>query len=63
MTDTKFYKLMGALQFMIAFINFYVANQAATTGTTLGYATAALCTIAGVFCTVLAAKLVGLLDK
>jgi hypothetical protein len=63
MTDTKFYKVMGALQIMIAFINFYVANQAAATGATLGYAVAALCTVAGVFTTVLGAKMMGILDK
>lgn len=63
MTDTKFYKLMGALQIMIAFINFYVANQAATAGGALGFATAALCTVAGVFCTVVGCKMFGWLDN
>jgi hypothetical protein len=62
MTDTKFYKVMGALQIMIAFINFYVANQAAATGATLGYAVAALCTVGGVFCTVLGAKMIGAIE-
>jgi hypothetical protein len=62
MTDTKFYKVMGALQIMIAFINFYVANQAAAASGALGYAVAALCTIAGVFTTVLGAKILGVLD-
>lgn len=62
MTDTKFYRVMGALQIMIAFINFYVANQAAQAGGTLGFATAALCTIAGVFTTVIGAKMIGVID-
>ena len=62
MTDTKFYKVMGALQIMIAFINFYVANQAAQAGGALGFATAALCMVAGVFTTVLGAKMIGVIN-
>ncbi len=62
MTDTKFYKIMGALQIMIAFINFYVAQQAAAGGGALGYATAALCTVAGVFTTVIGAKMIGIIN-
>lgn len=63
MTDTKFFKVMGALQFMIAFINFYVAIQAAHELSTLNIAVAAVCTMAGVFCTVVGAKLFGWLDN
>ncbi len=62
MSDTKFYRVMGALQIMIAFINFYVAQQAAAGGGALGYATAALCVSIGVITTVLGAKMMGVID-
>jgi hypothetical protein len=62
MTDTKFFKLMGALQFFIAFINFYVAGQSWTTPGLLNLAVGALCLGTGVFCTVLATKLCGWID-
>jgi hypothetical protein len=65
MTDTKFYKMMGVLQLLIAFINFYVAYVAfgaLNTLAVLNIAVAVICTMAGVFCTVLAAKLFGALD-
>ncbi len=62
MQDTKFFKLMGALQFMIAFINFYVANSAVREGTVLAISVGAVCLMAGVFCTVLATKLMGWID-
>jgi hypothetical protein len=62
MTDTKFYKMMGVLQLLIAFINFYVAFGALNTLAVLNIAVAVICTMAGVFCTVLAAKLFGALD-
>lgn len=61
MIDSKMFKLIGALQFLIAFINFYVANQSAGQLGTLNLAVAALCTMTGVFCTVVGAKLMGLL--
>ncbi len=64
MTDTTIFRVMGALQLLIAFINFYVANQAATAGTgALNMAVAALLTMTGVFCTVAGAKLFGWLDN
>jgi len=62
MSDTKFYKMMGVLQLLIAFINFYVAFGALNTLAVLNIAVAVICTMAGVFCTVLAAKLFGALD-
>lgn len=62
MSDTNFFRAMGVLQLLIAFVNFYVAMSAAREGTVLAIATAALCTIAGVVCTVAAARLWGVLD-
>jgi hypothetical protein len=62
MQDTKFFKIMGALQFMIAFINFYVAGQAMREVGVLNLAVGAVCLMAGVFCTVLATKLMGWID-
>ena len=62
MTDTKFFRVMAVLQLFIAFINFYVANSAAREGTVLAIAMGAICTMAGVFCTVTAAKMWGALD-
>lgn len=63
MKDTAIFKVMGALQFMIAFINFYVAQQAAQELSTLNLAMAAICTLAGVFCTVAGCKMFGWLDN
>lgn len=63
MTDTKFYKMMGALQLMIAFINFYVAMSVVQAGTgLLNIAVGTVCTMAGVFCTVIGGKLIGVLN-
>jgi len=62
MKDTNFFRVMAVLQLFIAFINFYVANSAAREGTVLAIAMAAICTMAGVFCTVTAAKMWGALD-
>jgi hypothetical protein len=62
MQDTKFFKMMGVLQLLIAFINFYVAFGAMSTLGMLNIAVGVICTMAGVFCTVLAAKLFGALD-
>ena len=62
MQDTKFFKMMGVLQLLIAFINFYVAFGALNTLAVLNIAVAVICTMAGVFSTVLAAKLFGALD-
>jgi hypothetical protein len=63
MTDTKIFRVMGVLQLLIAFVNFYVANQALTAGTdTLNIAVAAMLTMTGVFCTVVGAKLFGWLN-
>lgn len=63
MTDTKFFKAMGVLQLLIAFINFYVANQSLTAGTdALNIAVAAVLTMTGVFCTIVGCKLFGWLD-
>lgn len=62
MTDTKFFKMMGVLQLLIAFINFYVAFSAMSTLGVLNIAVGTVCVIAGVFCTVVAAKLLGALD-
>jgi hypothetical protein len=59
MNDTKFFKMMGALQFMIAFINFYVAYGAMSELSLLNISIGAICTVAGVFCTVTAARLMG----
>ncbi len=60
MTDTTIFRVMGALQLLIAFINFYVANQALTAGTgALNIAVAAALTMTGVFCTVVGAKMFG----
>lgn len=61
MSDTNFFRVMGVLQLLIAFINFYVANSAVREGTVLAISTAALCTIAGVICTVVAGRLMGIL--
>lgn len=63
MKDTAIFKLMGALQFMIAFINFYVANQAAQELGILNLSVAAVCTLAGVFCTIVGCKMFGWLDN
>lgn len=64
MTDTAIFRAMGVLQLLIAFINFYVANQALTAGTdALNIAVAALLTMTGVFCTVVGCKMFGWLDK
>ncbi len=64
MTDTTIFRVMGALQLLIAFINFYVANQALAAGTdALNIAVAALLTMTGVFFTVAGAKLFGWLDN
>ena len=54
--------MMGVLQLLIAFINFYVAFGAVSTLGVLNIAVGVICTMAGVFCTVLAAKLFGALD-
>jgi hypothetical protein len=63
MTDTKIFRVMGVLQLLIAFINFYVANQAAAAGTdVLNIAVAAMLTMTGVFCTVVGCKLFGWLN-
>ncbi len=62
MTDAKFFRVMAALQLLIAFINFYVAIDVAPQLTLLSTGIAMLCTAAGVFCTVTAAKLLGFLD-
>jgi hypothetical protein len=60
MTDTAIFRAMGVLQLLIAFINFYVANQALTVGTdVLNIAVAAALTMTGVFCTVVGAKMFG----
>jgi len=64
MTDTAIFRVMGVLQLLIAFINFYVANQALTAGTdVLNIAVAAVLTMTGVFCTVVGCKMFGWLDK
>lgn len=61
--DTKFFKLMGVLQLLIAFINFYVAMDVVHSSLAMfNIAIAAVCTMAGVFCTVAGAKLMGALD-
>lgn len=62
MSDTKFFRMMGVLQLLIAFINFYVAFGAMSTLGVLNIAVGAVCTMAGVFCTVLSLKLFGALD-
>jgi len=62
MSDTKFFKMIGALEILIAWINFYVAFQAAQAGTALGFATAALCVGVGVITTVFGAKMIGVLN-
>ena len=62
MTDTKFYKVMGVFQILIGFINFYVAFGALNNLAVINVAVAALCTTAGVFCTVIGAKLMGVLE-
>ena len=62
MTDTKFYKVMGVFQILIGFINFYVAFGALNNLAVINVAVAALCTTAGVFCTVIGAKIMGALD-
>ena len=64
MTDTAIFHAMGVLQLLIAFINFYVANQAAAAGLgVLNIAVAALLTMTGVFCTIVGCKMFGWLDK
>ncbi len=62
MSDTKFFKMIGALEILIAWINFYVALQAAKDGSTFGLAIAALCVSIGVITTVLGAKMMGVID-
>jgi len=62
MKDTNFFKMMGVLQLLIAFINFYVAAETMRVGTVLAISMGVICTMAGVFCTVAAAKLWGALD-
>ncbi len=62
MTDTKFFKVMGVLEILIAWINFYVAFQAANDGTAFGLAAAAVCVSVGVINTVLGAKMIGIID-
>ena len=62
MTDTKFYKVMGVFQILIGFINFYVAFGAMNNLAIINVAVAALCTTAGVFCTVIGAKIMGVLE-
>ena len=63
MTDTTLFRAMGVLQLLIAFINFYVANQSLTAGTdVLNIAVAAALTMTGVFCTVVGCKMFGWLN-
>ena len=63
MKDTNFFRVMGALQILIAFINFYVALNVVQSGLgVLNLAMGSVCVIAGVFCTVIGAKLMGVLD-
>ncbi len=62
MKDTNFFKMMGVLQLLIAFINFYVAFSAMSTLGMLNIAVGVICTMAGVLCTVIAAKLIGVID-
>ncbi len=62
MTDTTLFRVMGVLQLLIAFINFYVALQAAKDGSVFGLAMAALCVSIGVITTVLGAKMMGVID-
>jgi hypothetical protein len=63
MTDTTLFRAMGVLQLLIAFINFYVANQAAAGLGVLNIAVAAMLTMTGVFCTIVGCKMFGWLDK
>ncbi len=63
MNDTAIFRVMGVFQLLIAFINFYVAQQALTAGTdVLNVAVAVILTMTGVFCTVVGCKLFGWLD-
>ena len=62
MKDTNFFKMMGVLQLLIAFINFYVAITVFSELNWLNAAMGTVCTMCGVFCTVVAAKLMGALD-
>lgn len=63
MKDTNFFRVMGVLQLLIAFINFYVAMSVVKSDLgLLNLAVAAVCTMGGVFCTVVGAKLMGALD-
>ena len=63
MKDTNFFRVMGVLQILIAFINFYVALTVVQGGLgVFNLATGAVCVIAGVFCTVVGAKLMGVLE-
>ena len=62
MQDRNFYRAMGIFQILIGFINFYVAFGAASDFSVLNIAVAALCTTAGVFCTVIGAKIMGVLE-
>lgn len=64
MKDTNFFRVMGALQILIAFINFYVALNVVQSGLgVLNLALGSICVVAGVFCTVIGAKLMGVLDQ
>jgi len=53
---------MGVFQILIGFINFYVAFGALNNLAVINVAVAALCTTAGVLCTVIGAKIMGALD-
>jgi hypothetical protein len=63
MKDRNFFRVMGVLQLLIAFINFYVAMSVVKSDLgLLNLAVAALCVTAGVFCCVSALKMWGALD-
>lgn len=62
MKDTNFFRAMGIFQILIGFINFYVAFGALNNLAVINVAVAALCVTAGVFCTVIGAKLIGVLE-
>ena len=62
MQDKNFFRMMGVLQLLIAFINFYVAITVLGDLSVFTASLAALCTMGGVFCTVVGAKLLGAID-
>ncbi len=57
MTDRNFFRMMGVLQLLIGFINFYVAGQSWSQLSTLNLAVGAICAMAGVFCTIVGVKM------